>query len=182
MSLQKVGGQYQGAAYMFSRTPVANEATFEGPVTCAVSPAGELFVGSIHDSGWGGGQNTGSVVRLKPSGELPLGIDEVQATSTGFEIAFTQPVDATRAMKAENYSIRSYRRISTPAYGGDDQDEHNELIRELKISVDLKSVKLELNELRSGYVYEINVGSVGSGERSIFPSQAHYNMRSVPTE
>ena len=70
MSLQKAGGQFQGAAYVFSRPPVADEATFEGPVTCAVSPMGELFVGSIHDSGWGGGQNTGSIVRMKADGEL----------------------------------------------------------------------------------------------------------------
>ncbi len=182
MSLQKVGGQYQGAAYMFSRTPVADEATFEGPVTCAVSPEGELFVGSIHDSGWGGGQNTGSIVRLKADGGLPLGIDEVRATATGFEIIFTQPVEADRATQAKNYSIRSYRRISTPAYGGDDQDEHNEPIRGLKISADFKTVNLELNELHGGYVYEINVGSVVSGEQTLFPSQAHYNMRTVPTE
>ena len=180
MSLQKVGGQYQGAAYMFSRTPGADEASFEGPVTCAVSPGGELFVGSIHDSGWGGGQNTGSIVRLKADGDLPLGIDEIRATASGFEIMFTQPVDAERATRAANYSIRSYRRISTPAYGGDDQDERSEPIRGLRISSDLKSVRLKMNELRGGYVYEINLGSIA--ETAIFPSQAHYNMRAVPTE
>lgn len=182
MSLQKVGGQYQGAAYMFSRTPLEGEATFEGPVTCAVGPDGGLYVGSIHDSGWGGGQNTGSIVRLKADGELPLGIDEVRATKSGFEIIYTQPVDAARATQATNYNIRSYRRISTPAYGGDDQDERNESIRGLEIADDRKSLKLSLNELRAGYVYEINVGSVGNSEQSIFPSQAHYNMRAVPTE
>ena len=182
MSVHKVRGQYQGAAYMFSRTPAGNEATFEGPVTCEVSPDGGLFVGSIHDSGWGGGQNTGSIVRLRPMGELPLGIDEVRATATGFEIAFTQPVDAVRAIKAESYSIRSYRRISTPAYGGDDQDNRSEPVRGLRISSDLKTVTLQLNNLRAGYVYEINVGSVGGGETAIFPSQAHYNMRAVPID
>ena len=182
MSVHKVRGQYQGAAYMFSGTPAAAEATFEGPVTCEVSPDGGLFVGSIHDSGWGGGQNTGSIVRLRPMGELPLGIDEVRATATGFEIAFTQPVAAARAIKAESYSIRSYRRISTPAYGGDDQDNRSEPVRGLRISSDLKTVTLQLNNLRAGYVYEINVGSVGGGEAAIFPSQAHYNMRAVPID
>ncbi len=73
MSLQKVNGQFQGAAYMFSRPPREGEATFEGPVTCAVNPDGMLFIGSIHDSGWGGGQNTGSIVRLAKTGELPPG-------------------------------------------------------------------------------------------------------------
>ena len=182
MSLQKVDGQYQGAAYMFSRPPLSDEATFEGPVTCAVSPEGELYVGSIHDSGWGGGQNTGSLVRLKADGALPLGIDEVLATATGFEVKFTQPVDAQRATQAANYSIRSYRRVSTPAYGGDDQDERNEPVRELTVSADLKSVVFEMNALRGGCVYEINVGSVGEGEQTIFPSQAHYNMRTVPSK
>lgn len=180
MSLQEVNCQYQGAAYMFSRPPGPDEATFEGPVTCAVSPDGALFIGSIHDSGWGGGQNTGSIVRLKAEEVQPLGIDEVRATATGFEIKFTQPVDAERATQAANYSIRSYRRISTPAYGGDDQDDRNEPIRGLAISTDLKSVTLEMNELRSGCVYEINVGSVGAGGTPLFPSQAHYNMRAVP--
>jgi glucose/arabinose dehydrogenase len=183
MTLQKVAGQFQGAAYMFTRMPATGEATFEGPVTCEVSPDGGLFVGSIHDSGWGGGQNTGSIVRLRPVGELPLGIDEVRATATGFEIAFTQPVDAARAIKSDSYSIRSYRRISTPAYGGDDQDNRSEPVRELGISRDLKTVTLQLNNnLQAGYVYEINVGSVGPGEAAIFPSQAHYTLRAVPID
>ena len=182
MTLQKVAGQFQGAAYMFSRMPATGEATFEGPVTCEVSPDGGLFVGSIHDSGWGGGQNTGSIVRLRPMGELPLGIDEVRATATGFEIAFTQPVDAARAIRANSYTIRSYRRISTPAYGGDDQDNRSEPVRGLRISSDLKTVTLQLNNLRAGCVYEINVGSVGPGKAAIFPSQAHYTLRAVPIE
>ncbi len=182
MSLQKVNGQYQGAAYMFSRPPAPGEATFEGPVCCAVSPRGELFVGSIHDSGWGGGQNTGSIVRLQADQELPLGIDEVRATSTGFEIAFTQSFDTIRASQLKNYQIRSYRRISTPAYGGDDQDSRTEPVRSLEISKDRKTVNLKLATLREGFVYEINIAAIGKDDSSIFPSQAHYHMRAVPED
>ncbi len=93
MSLQKVNGQYQGAAYLFSRPSAVGEATFEGPVCCAVSPEGDLYVGSIHDSGWGGGQNTGSIVRLRPSGDLPLDWMKSARHRKGFEILFTQPID-----------------------------------------------------------------------------------------
>ncbi len=182
MSLQKVNGQMQGAAYMFSRVPASEEATFEGPVCCAISPNGDVYVGSIHDSGWGGGQNTGSIVRLRADRELPMGIDEVRATATGLEVVFTQPVNAKLATNPSNYNVRSYRRVSTPAYGGDDQDERNEPIKRLSVSVDLKTVELQLNDLREGAVYEINVGSVGVDDAAIFPSQAHYNMRSVPQE
>ncbi|MCC6508641.1 MAG: c-type cytochrome, partial [Pirellulaceae bacterium] len=54
MSLQEVDGVMQGAAYLFSRPPQPDEPTFEGPVVCAVAPEGDVYVGNIHDSGWGG--------------------------------------------------------------------------------------------------------------------------------
>ena len=32
---------------------------------CAVSPRGDLYVGGIRDSGWGGANNIGEIVRLR---------------------------------------------------------------------------------------------------------------------
>ncbi len=87
MSLERVGGQFQGAVYPFSREPTAYEDTFEGPVSCAVSLRGELHIGNLRDSGWGAGTNTGSIVRMRLSGELPPGIAEVRASKSGFTIA-----------------------------------------------------------------------------------------------
>ncbi len=180
MSLQKVGDQMQGAAYAFSRPVATGDATFEGPICAAIAPNGDLYIGNLHDSGWGGGQNTGSIVRLRSNGELPLGIDEVRATATGFEIAFTQPVDATKGIQPSNYSLRSYRRISTPAYGGDDQDERNETVRELRLSPDRKLVQFSVDDVRAGCVYEFNIGAIGMDDKALFPSQAHYHLRVVP--
>ncbi|MCA9133841.1 MAG: hypothetical protein KDA45_11830, partial [Planctomycetales bacterium] len=180
MSLQKVGDTYQGAAYMFSRPVTAEEANFEGPIACEVSPQGDLYVGSLKDSGWGGGQNTGSIVRLRPTGDLPLGIAEVRGTATGFEIDFTAPVEVDRATQANNYEIRSYRRISTPAYGGDDQDERSERVLNIRLSNDRRRVELQLGELRAGFVYELNVAALGADGAALFPSQAHYSMRAIP--
>ncbi len=196
MSLQKVGDDFQGAAYLFSRPPVEagdsaplqigqetsakSRKNFEGPIVCEVSPRGELYVGSLLDSGWGGGQNSGSIVRLTPAGDLPLGIAEVRATPRGFEVDFTQPIDGEKAVAIDNYQLRSYRRISTPAYGGDDQDERHETILSARVSEDRKQVMLELSDLRAGFVYELNIAALGSDSQSLFPSQAHYSMRSIP--
>jgi mono/diheme cytochrome c family protein len=182
MSLQRVGDTYQGAAYLFSKPPSEGEPALEGPIVCEVSPSGDLIVGSLQDSGWGGGQNTGSVVRLRPTGHLPLGIAEVRANHAGFTIDFTEPVDLQKAVEAKNYSIRSYQRISTPAYGGDDQDERDESLRSIKVSSDGKRVTLELNEFREGFVYELNVAAIGPSDDSLFPSQVHYTLRSIPAE
>ena len=165
---------------MFSRPAQQGEANFEGPIVCEVSPTGDLLVGSLQDSGWGGGQNTGSIVRLRPTGELPLGIAEVRGTATGFEIDFTQAVDRERASQPSNYQLRSYQRISTPAYGGDDQDERNERIESVQVAKDGRSVTLQLPELRAGFVYELNIAPLGPRGEELFPSQAHYNMRSIP--
>ncbi|HEY5311214.1 MAG TPA: hypothetical protein VIK18_01800, partial [Pirellulales bacterium] len=79
MSLERIGDTYQGAVYPLSRPPAEGEETFEGPVVCAVAPDGDLYIGNLRDSAWGGGQNTGSIVRLRPEGSLPPGIAEVRA-------------------------------------------------------------------------------------------------------
>ncbi len=180
MSLQKVGDTYQGAAYMFSRPVHEGEPNFEGPIICEVSPAGDLMVGSLQDSGWSGGQNTGSIVRLRPTGQWTLGIAEMRGTATGFEIDFTQPIDAEKGATIGNYQLRSYQRISTPAYGGDDQDERTERIESIQVAKDRRRVTIELAALREGFVYELNLSPLGSGDEDLFPSQAHYTMRSIP--
>src|SRR5690606_5161530 len=90
MSLERSDGVYQGAIYPFDMTPAVGEPTFEGPTVCAVSPAtGDLYLGNLRDSAWGGGQNTGSFVRIRPAGELPPGIAEMRARPNGFELKFT---------------------------------------------------------------------------------------------
>ena len=177
MSLEEIEGVMQGAAYMFSRPVVDGEPTFEGPVVCAVSPAGELVVGNIHDSGWGGGQNTGSIVQLKPTGQWPLGIAEVKALRDGLRVVFTGKVDETAASQVANYTIRSYRRVSTPAYGGNDQEERQEAVLAAKVIASGTAVDLTLNPLRADSVYELRVSKLGA---PLFPDEAHYTMKKVP--
>ncbi|MEZ6136536.1 MAG: c-type cytochrome [Pirellulaceae bacterium] len=180
MSLQRVGDTYQGAAYLFSQPTLDVDEGFEGPIVCDVGPTGDVWVGNLQDSGWGGGQNTGSIVRLRPQGELPLGIAEVRAHAAGFTITFTSPVVAEKAIKPENYQLRSYRRISTPAYGGDDQDQRDERVRKVQLADDRRQIELLVDDLRAGFVYEINVAAIGSDDDTLFPNQAHYTMRAVP--
>ena len=118
--------------------------------------------------------------RARPTGNLPVGIAEVRATATGFEIDFTDTVDEGLAIDAEQYQIRSYRRVSTPAYGGDDQDERMERIEAINLDANRRGLKLKLASLREGAVYEINVGAIGRKGASLFPAQAHFTMSRVP--
>jgi hypothetical protein len=176
MSLERVGDDFQGAVYPLSRDQTADQETFEGPLVCQISPSGEVYVGNIRDSGWGAGRNTGSLVRLRPSGALPCGIAEVRATPGGFAIDFTQNVDPRRAGQTANYAISSYRRIATPAYGGPDVDRHVEKIKAVRLDPDARRATIELDDLREGFVYELHLSNLAP-QGTFFPAEAYYTLK-----
>jgi glucose/arabinose dehydrogenase len=180
MSLQRVGETYQGACYPFSIQPLKGRPALLGPIVCSVAPDGDLYIGNIRDSGWGGGQNVGSVVRLRPDGKLPCGIAEVRADAEGFLIDLTAPADARRMADVTNYTVSSYRRRSTPAYGGKDQDRRTETIQSVSVSDDRLHITLRIRQLRAGYVYDLRLKNlVGEGE-TFFPAEAYYTLRTIP--
>lgn len=181
MSLQKIGETYQGCAYPLSKEPSTPEKGFLGPIVCAVSPRGELYVGSIRESGWGAGNNVGEIVKIKFEPEkLPCGIAEVKAVKGGFSIDFLQEVDAKKGADIASYSISSYRRISTPAYGGPDVDRRTEKINAVELSKDRRRVTVQLPELRTGgFVYEIQLKNLAPGEAEFFPAEAYFTLHGV---
>ncbi len=181
MTLQRVGDTYQGAAYPLSIPPSDPQRGFLGPLVCAVSPCGELYVGSIRDSGWGAGANVGEIVRVQiQSDKLPCGIAEVQATTDGFRIDFFRPIDRELAGRAESYTIQSYRREATPAYGGPDRDRRSEKVIGVDVSRDARTVTLKLAEMRPGFVYELRLKNLAPVGGNFYPAEAHYTLNVVP--
>jgi hypothetical protein len=180
LSLDRVGDTYQGAAYPLSIEPEPDQKTFEGPVVSAVAPDGDVYVGNLRDSGWGGGQNTGSIVRLRPQGELPAGIAAVHAARDGFTIDFARPVEAEMAGDVRNYAVSCYRRTATPAYGGPDVDRESVRIETVSISQDARRATLKLERMRAGFVYEFRLRPLVSASQTFFPAEAHYTLRQIP--
>lgn len=189
MSLQKVGDTYQGACYPFSYDKPKKGDGLLGPISCAISPDGELYIGNIRDSGWGGGPNIGEIVRIDPPKSpdaLPAGIAEVTASEAGFTITFTQPVDTQLAADPASYSVESFTRVSTPAYGGEDKERRAEKITAVELAPDRRSVLLKFKELRpGGYVYEFHVKNLAGDDmagkdQEFFPAEAYYTLNVVP--
>ena len=181
MTLDAVGDTFQGAAYPLSIPPEEVHAGLLGPIVCAVSPSGVLYVGEIRDSGWGAGNNIGQItqVRCDPAA-LPCGIAQVRATPTGFELEFFQPVEEQRASDPASYRIESYRRESTPAYGGPDLDRRQETISAIEVARDGRHVRLTLPHLREGYVYEFKLRNLSRDGKVFHPDEAHYTLRFLP--
>jgi hypothetical protein len=180
MSLEKVGDTYQGAAYPMTVLPAAGAPSFEGPTVCEVSPTGDLYVGNMQDSGWGGGRNTGSIVRLRPTGKWPAGIREIRAMHDGFVIEFTAEFPKAVNENRKNYSLEAFRRISTPQYGGSDVDRGPVKITKLEAADDGRSVRLTVDALKPGFCYEFHLSGFAEGGKSFFPAEAFYTMKRVP--
>ncbi len=206
---QRVGDVMQGAVYPFSRPDVGQVSNlpgqevkkgegkkethgqvgnlphvvtnFEGPLCCGVSPKGEIYIGSIADSGWAGGQNTGSIVKLKGNGQRPNGIREIRATRDGFDIEFFSPVDRARATNPEHYSISGYTRVWGGAYATPDSDRHRCQVQSIALSDDGKTVKLKVDPRKTpNYVYDISCRDVAAQDQPFFPSYGFITLHRIP--
>ncbi len=181
MTIDAVGDVLQGGAYPFSLDALGDGRGFLGPVACAVSPQGHIYIGSLRDSGWGGGNNIGEVIRLVPDWQkLPVGIRQVRAVADGFELEFTGPINVQKASDPQSYAVSSYRRIPTPAYGGPDVDRRRERIAAIRVAPDERRVHLKFEQLRTGFVYEFHCKNLtNDSEKFFFPAEAYYTLHTV---
>ncbi len=183
MTLEKIGGVIQGAVYPFTWREPLDGPPLLGPVVAAVSPSGDLYIGCLRDSGWGGANNIGSIVKCRPQLEqLPSGIVRVRIAPEGFQLDFARALDRKRALEPKHFAISSYTRTPTPAYGGPDQNRRNEPIESVELSRDGKTVTLSLKQpLRPGYVYEFHLQNLTPhATEKFFPVEAHYTVLKVP--
>ncbi len=111
---------------------------------------------------------------LTDSGESAL--PKSNALSDGLRVHFTGPVDETAASAPTSYTIRSYRRVSTPAYGGNDQEERQETVLAAKVFANGTAVDLTLANLRADTVYELRVGKVAPSHSSRRSSLHHEEL------
>ena len=179
---QNVNGTMQGASYRFSLPDQeAGRSNFIGPISSAISPNGEIFIGSIWDSGWQGGQNTGGITRLVPSGDgLPNGIRELTVVKSGFEVEFFQPVDIDAAADTNSWSLQAYTRKWGGGYATPDSGRHAVKVSSVKVSEDGKRVHLSISQLQPGFLYDVSIDGKLAASEKLWPSEAHYSMKVVP--
>lgn len=180
MSIDNVNGWVQGAAYPFAEATSDTSKGLQGPINCGIAPDGDIYIANIRDSGWGGANNTGSIVRMNPNpNSLPTGIAEVSAIRGGFQITFTRPVNRKQGANPDNYNIVSATRKSTPAYGGDDIHRRGEAIQQISLAPDAQSVTIQLEDLREGYVYEFRLKNLVSASETFYPAEAYYSLTRI---
>ncbi|MCD8534479.1 MAG: hypothetical protein LR011_06735 [Verrucomicrobia bacterium] len=118
VSLEKVGGEYQGAVWNFIR-----------PLECGVirqvfDSQGRMYVGQT-GRGWrSAGKDVFGLRRITWDGStVPMEMKNIRLTQKGFRIVFTHPVDEAVFENPENFQVESWGYLYHANYGSPKVDE-----------------------------------------------------------
>jgi azurin len=176
VSLEKVKGVWQGAAYPF------REGFDSGIIRIAFGEEGVMFVGESA-RGWGSvGPKQQGLERLAWTGKMPFEIKEVVARPDGFVLTFTQPVDPTIAANPNSYRVAGFTYLYHKAYGSAPVNRMACPVRKVVLAPDLLSVRLAVTCLREGYVHEIKATPLRAarGEEGLLHPVSYYTLNRLP--
>jgi glucose/arabinose dehydrogenase len=146
-ALEEVQGVYQGASFiMFEGNGLRS-----GTHRMAFAPDGSLYVAQT-SRGWG---PTEGLQRITWTDEPCMDIVEMSLTPDGFELTFTQPVDAAAAADPSNYSFVHYYYHYHADYGSEKVDVTPVNVESVTVSEDGLSARVRLSEVKAGRVYEL---------------------------
>ena len=155
VQLEKVNGEYQGAVWPFLKQ-------FQSGVNrLAYGPDGKLYVGGLQaPRSWAAvAPLNASLERIDFTGKMPFEVKEVHALRDGFELTFTQPVEAKAAADPESYDVTQYGFKYHAKYGSPELDHDGKenaataiKVAAAAVSPDKLKVRLKLEGWKTGYV------------------------------
>jgi hypothetical protein len=132
--------------------------------------------------GWGSrGTKPFSLERLRWTGKVPFEILQMRAKPDGFELQFTEPVNAETAAQLETWKFTSYCYIFQSSYGSPEVDHQEPEVTAVKVSDDRRSVRLTLNQMTRGHIHELHVAGLKSAsDLPLLHDSAYYTLHYVP--
>lgn len=173
--LEKVNGLYQGAVFHFL------EGFESGIVPMRQAEDGTLFVGGTN-RGWASrGSQTFTFERVRWTGKTPFEMHTVSATSDGFEITFTEPVDPATAGDIASYNMSAWTYIYQAAYGSPEVDQSTPKVVSATVSSDKTKVRLKVSDRVQGHVHHLAAKGVKSAKGDpLWHSSAWYTLNEIP--
>ena len=173
--LEKVDGEYQGAAFRFL------DGFQSGPVSLAFLQDGSLLVGETN-RGWNSqGTRSYGLERVRWTGEVAFAVRTMRARADGFLLEFTRPLDAERAARLDSYQMSSYTYLYHQKYGSPEVDARQVVITAATVLADGRSVQLSCSGLRAGYVHELIMSGVhGQNGEELAHPEAYYTLNRIP--
>ena len=173
--LETVKGIRQGAVFPF-RTGFAS-----GLIGGRMDAEGRLYTGGS-DRGWGArGGKPYCFEKLEWTGKVPFEVQEMRAKPDGFELTFTQPLDAKSAGEVASYSMRAFTYAYREDYGGPEIDEVLPKIESATVAADGRSVRLKVAPLTQGHVHELHLDGVRNDQgQALLHAVGYYTLNEIP--
>ena len=151
LGLEKIKGKNQGWAMPFRR------GFGSGIVPMVQAADGSWFVGGTN-RGWGStGSKPYSLERFVWTGKTPFEMLDMKLKADGFELSFTQPVDAKTATDPKSYDLSTFTYIYQSSYGSPEVDKTEPTIKNITVSADGLKVKLVIEGLVVGSIHELHM-------------------------
>jgi glucose/arabinose dehydrogenase len=184
VALEKVNGQWQGAVLPFVKGFAS------GVNRLAYGPDSRLYVGGLRFGHWTSiAPQPHSLDRVKFTGRVPFEFKTVAARTNGFELAFTQPVDAKLAADAENWDATQYTYAYDGKHNAPEKDRDEKIpgppVRVLKaeVAADMLTVRLTLESLKPRHVVMLRaLGLKNHRGDALRNDTLHYTLNQVPKE
>ncbi|MEV1072307.1 ricin-type beta-trefoil lectin domain protein [Micromonospora parva] len=178
-NVEKVNGEYQGALFRLTQGLEA------GVSEVNIGPDGAIYVGGLGAGGnWGqSGKLSYGLQKLTPNSSTTFEMLAMRATTTGFEVEYTQPVSAgTAAELAARYKIKQWRYVATSAYGGPKIDEETLTVTSATLSADGKKVTVVVPGRKAGRVVHLRSPRpfTSTTGQSLWSTEAWYTLNSIP--
>ncbi|RZT78849.1 glucose/arabinose dehydrogenase [Micromonospora violae] len=178
-NVEKVNGEYQGALFRLTQGLEA------GVSEVNVGPDGAIYVGGLGAGGnWGqSGKLSYGLQKLTPNSATTFEMLAMRATTTGFEVEYTQPVSAgTAADLAARYKVKQWRYVATSNYGGPKVDEETLTVTSATLSADGRTVSLVVPGRKAGRVVHLRSPRpfTSTSGQSLWSTEAWYTLNSIP--
>lgn len=175
--LEEVNGIYQGAVFHFL------EGFEAGLIPLRLDSSGIMFSGGSN-RGWASrGSKPFTFERVKWTGKTPFEMLTMFAKPDGFELTFTEPVDAKAAADLANYKMEAWTYILQSSYGSPEVDKTSPKITAAKVSPDGLKVRLTVDGCVKGHVHHLTLSNIkaASGAEMWHP-QAFYTLNEIPAK
>lgn len=175
--LETVNGIKQGVVFPF-RLGFAS-----GLIGGRMDGEGRIFTGGS-DRGWGArGGKPFCFEKCEWTGKTPFEVHEMRAKPDGFELTFTQPIDAKTAGDLKSYSMREFTYAYREAYGGDEIDEILPTITAVEVGADGQSVRLKISPLTKGHIHELHFEGVkNTAGHPLLHTVGYYTLNEIPAK
>lgn len=174
VALEKVDGQYQGAVFPF------REGFKSGLLRLGFDGSDQLYAGQTA-RGWAAtGGEAFALERLRWTGNVPFEMHHIEARGDGFDIAFTEPLIASR-VPAQKINIQSFTYLYHKQYGSPVVEIEDHEVTATELLPDGKTLRVTVDNMRPGYIYEIKLNGLRSATgQGLLHDFGYYTLNAVP--